>query len=105
MLYHPCAPEELVDQLRKIVVGCLRNQSKIFLDKHVCFYSYLPLLLRKHVIAPSTRFTSKERPLTLVAWLCRQDKKCFPLIDVTPYSIHLLLRLTMATVNQKEVRQ
>jgi len=60
MLYHPCAPEELVDQLRKIVVGCLR----------------------KHIIAPSTRFTSKKRPLTLVAWLCR---------------------LTMATVNQKEV--
>merc|ERR1712108_52787 len=60
MLYHPCAPKKLVDQLRKIVVGCLR----------------------KHVIAPSTRFTSDKRPLTLVAWLCR---------------------LTMATVNQKEV--
>jgi len=60
MLYHPCAPEDLVDQLRRIVVGCLR----------------------KHIIAPSERFTSKERPLTLVAWLCR---------------------LTMATVNQKEV--
>ena len=27
MLYHPCAPKELVDELRKIVVGCLRNQS------------------------------------------------------------------------------
>jgi len=60
MLYHPCAPKELVDQLRKIVVGCLR----------------------KHIIAPSTRFTSKKHPLTLVAWLCR---------------------LTMATVNKKEV--
>lgn len=27
MLYHPCTPKDLVDQLRKIVVGCLRNQS------------------------------------------------------------------------------
>ena len=26
MLYHPCAPEDLVDRLRKIVVGCLRKQ-------------------------------------------------------------------------------
>ena len=27
MLYHPCAGKKLVDELRKIVVGCLRNQS------------------------------------------------------------------------------
>jgi len=60
MLYHPCAGKKLVDELRKIVVGCLR----------------------KHIIAPSTRFTSEERPLTLVAWLCR---------------------MTMAKVNKKEV--
>ena len=26
MLYHPCAPKDLVDQLRRIVVKCLRKQ-------------------------------------------------------------------------------
>ena len=52
---------------------------KDILVKHVYrFYSFWKispsLFPRKHVIAPSTRFTSKERPLTLVAWLCRHDR-------------------------------
>ena len=52
---------------------------KDILVKHViafivCGKFHLPFFPRKHVIAPSTRFTSKERPLTLVAWLCRHDR-------------------------------
>ena len=41
------------------------NQKKIS-TFHCLFH-------RKHIIAPSTRFTSKKHPLTLVAWLCRRD--------------------------------
>merc|ERR1719334_491964 len=48
MLYHPCAHPFLVNQLRKLVTGCIR----------------------KHIITPSTNL-SEERPLALVTWGCR----------------------------------
>ena len=39
MLYHPCAPKDLVNQLRKIVVKCLRKQY--FLHKFTLFLEQL----------------------------------------------------------------
>uniref|UniRef100_V5HAJ5 Putative conserved secreted protein n=2 Tax=Ixodes ricinus TaxID=34613 RepID=V5HAJ5_IXORI len=50
MLYHPCTHPFYVDQLRRIVTGCLR----------------------KHVITPYPML-SPERPLALVAWGCRYE--------------------------------
>jgi len=48
MLYHPCTHPILVQQLRKLVTGCIR----------------------KHVITPHYGLT-KEKPMALVAWGCR----------------------------------
>lgn len=48
MLYHPCAHHSLVDELRRLVTGCLR----------------------KHIISPST-LLPESRPLALVSWGCR----------------------------------
>ena len=53
MLYHPCAPEKLVDQLRKIVVGCLRSESQ---------YSELRNMLTFQISTIQMIFTLQKTP-------------------------------------------
>ena len=45
MLYHPCAPEELVEELRRIVVGCLRKQYFLYISFHCSWNNYLKILV------------------------------------------------------------
>jgi len=62
MLYHPCAHPAMVDQLRKLVTGCIR----------------------KHVITPYTNIP-EDKPLALVAWGCRMLMSSVNEVQVTNF--------------------
>merc|ERR1712096_335536 len=62
MLYHPCAHPTMVEQLRKLVTGCIR----------------------KHVITPYTNIP-EDKPLALVAWGCRMLMSSVDEVQVTNF--------------------
>ena len=118
MLYHPCAPEQLVDQLRKIVVGCLRlknnfspkhPQVKQLFSKNLRLKQHLKKCPQKAHYCPKCEVHHLEkatdtrclalqvRQLKIVYLMYFSVRKIFSLKKCLP-------RLTMATVNQKEVR-